>query len=71
MKLSTLSNVVFESWIMSRTRHHKGQKNRKAGYELWSKRPLSGENHTPKNKRISRKIERKRKPIKGKGGMFE
>lgn len=44
---------------MSRTRHHKGQKNRHLGRDLWSKRPLSGESFTTKNKKLSRKIERK------------
>lgn len=45
---------------MSRTRHHKDQKYRHAGEDLWSKRPLSGCCYNSYNKKRSRRIERKR-----------
>lgn len=44
---------------MSRTKHHRNQKDQHLGKDLWSKRPLSGESFTAKNKKLSRKIERK------------
>lgn len=43
---------------MSRTFHHRGQKDRHFGRDLWSKRPLSQHEFTAENKRLSRKIER-------------
>lgn len=44
---------------MSRTKHHRGQKNRHNGSDLWSKRPMSGEAITAKNKKLSRRKERR------------
>ena len=45
---------------MSRTAHHKGQKHKWCGWDLWNRRPLSGMSRTPENKAMSRRIERAR-----------
>lgn len=46
---------------MSRTTHHKEQKHRHGGHDLWSRRPRAGHCYSAYNKLICRRIERKRK----------
>lgn len=43
---------------MSNTFHHRGQKHRWCGWDLWNKRPLSGMARTTENKDMSRRLER-------------
>jgi hypothetical protein len=45
---------------MSNTTHHRNQKKRHNGCDLWNKRPLSGEARTTENKDLSRRLERSR-----------
>lgn len=45
---------------MSRTRHHKCQKNRHLGHDLWSRRPCAGWAYCSFSKRMTIKIERSR-----------
>jgi hypothetical protein len=46
---------------MSRTRHHKNQKHYHNGHDLWSRRPCSSMCYSAFTKRLTRRIERKRK----------
>ena len=43
---------------MSRTSHHRGQKNQHAGQDLWSRRPCAGACYTAYNKWLTRRKER-------------
>lgn len=43
---------------MSRTRHHKDQKNQHLGQDLWSRRPCAGRCYNAYNKWLTRKKER-------------
>jgi hypothetical protein len=43
---------------MSRTKHHRNQKNTKDGKDLWSRRPNSGVSLSKKNRKISTRKER-------------
>jgi hypothetical protein len=43
---------------MSNTHHHRNQKNRHIGQDLWSKRPMSGCPYEASFKAMSRRIER-------------
>lgn len=46
---------------MSRTKHHRGQKGRNCGRDLWSRRPFSGNPFNAWSKKMSRRLERARK----------
>ncbi len=46
---------------MSRTRHHREQKNRHNGRDLWSRRPCSGYSYCAESKKLTRRLERVRK----------
>jgi hypothetical protein len=50
---------------MSNTYHHRGQKHRHCGRDLWSKRPLSGCPFEASFKAMSRRIERNGKDAQG------
>jgi len=43
---------------MSRTSHHRDQKNQHAGQDLWSRRPCAGACYTAYNKWLTRRKER-------------
>lgn len=45
---------------MSNTYHHRGQRERHLGHDLWGKRPLAGHDYSAENKRRCRRLERKR-----------
>jgi hypothetical protein len=46
---------------MSRTRHHRNQRNRHCGRDLWSRRPCAGLSYCAESKRMTRRLERARK----------
>ena len=50
---------------MANTHHHRGQKHRHCGKDLWSKRPLSGCPFEASFKKMSRRIERNGKDAQG------
>ena len=50
---------------MANTYHHRGQKHRHCGRDLWSKRPLSGCPFEASFKAMSRRIERNGKDAQG------
>jgi hypothetical protein len=43
---------------MSRTSHHRDQKNQHRGHDLWSRRPCAGASYTAYNKWLTRRKER-------------
>ncbi len=43
---------------MSRTRHHRGQKNQHLGEDLWSRRPNSQSSYNSYNKKLTARMER-------------
>ncbi len=45
---------------MSRTKHHRFQRNQHCGHDLWSRRPCSQMSYTTYNKELTIKIERAR-----------
>ena len=47
---------------LSRTNHHKSQKDQHRGDDLWSRRPCAGMSYTTYNKQLTRKRERASKP---------
>ena len=49
---------------MSRTKHHRGQKNQHLGEDLWSRRPCAGKSYNTYNKWLTRKKERAAKAAK-------
>lgn len=46
--------------MMSRTNHHRGQRNQHCGHDLWSRRPNSGASYNKANKDETKRRERQR-----------
>jgi hypothetical protein len=47
---------------VSRTKHHRSQKNQHGGHDLWSRRPCAGMSYSAYNKQLTRKRERAAEP---------